>query len=250
MMSMPASAELSPALDRISISAGAFRTDPTFTALLNTPDGDLQSGDIKLGKKTLPRVRADIIIFDSQGLSFDYYQYKLSYTGPIADGSNVNGTPVTTVGDANFELKLDFAKLAYKWWFGSGNTVIGLGAGAAYYRVGLKANATTLVDGVPTDIDDGYSADALAPLLEIGVRHAISPDLRLFAEASGARKSGGRVHGEILNAAVGVEWFPIKNVGVVLDYGTSHVDLSRDGANGVNFKVKLNGPSAFLKVRY
>jgi hypothetical protein len=31
--------------------------------------------------------------------------------------------------------------------------------------------------------------DAFAPLLEIGVRHAITPDLRLFADASGLRKA-------------------------------------------------------------
>ena len=250
MMSMPVFAELSPALDRISISAGAFRTDPTFSALLNSPNSNLQSGDIGLGKKTLPRVRADIMIFDSQGLSFDYHQYKLSYTGSGADASAVNGSTATLVGDADFQLKLDFAKLAYKWWFGSGDTVFGLGAGAAYYKVGLKANATALIDGVPTDVDAGFSADAFAPLLELGVRHAISPDLRLFAEASGVKASGGRLKGEILKAAVGVEWFPIENVGVVLDYGTSRVDLSRDGANGVNFNVKLNGPSAFIKVRF
>jgi hypothetical protein len=81
------------------------------------------------------------------------------------------------------------------------------------------------------------------------LRHAISPDLRLFADASGVKKTGGRARGEIYNAAVGVEWFPAKNVGVVLDYGLTDIDIHRDDSNA-RFRVKLKGPSAFLKVRF
>lgn len=248
MISMPASAELSPALDRISISAGAFRADPKFNASLYTPYGNLQSGDIGLGMETMPRVKADIMIFDSQGLSFDYYQYKSGYTGAIANNTNVTG--LTTVGNARFDIKLDFAKLEYKWWFGSGNTVIGLGAGAAYYKVSLNANATASIGTTTAETNAEYSDDALAPLLGIGVRHAISPDLRLFADASGVKQSRSRWNGEIYNAAVGVEWFPIKNVGVVFDYSMSQFDLTRHDAIDVNFKLKLQGPSAFVKVRF
>jgi len=122
------------------------------------------------------------MIFDTQGLSFDYYQYKRGYTGAIANNMNVNGTALTTVGNANLDLKLDFAKLEYRWWFGSGNTVIGLGAGAAYYKISLNANATASINGSTASTSAEYSDDAVAPLLGIGVRHAISPDLRLFAD--------------------------------------------------------------------
>ena len=138
MISMPASAELSPALDRISISAGVFKADPKFNAGLNTQYGNLQSGDIGLGEETMPRIKADIMIFDSQGLSFDYYQYKRGYTGSIANNTNVLGTTFTTVGNANLDINLDFTKLEYRWWFGSGDTVMGLGAGAAYYNISMN----------------------------------------------------------------------------------------------------------------
>ena len=250
LISMPASAELSPALDRISISAGAFRADPKFNASLITPYGTLQSGDIGLGMETMPRVKADIMIFDSQGLSFDYYQHKRVYTGAIANNTNVMGAALTTVGNANLDIKLDFAKLEYRWWFGSGNTVIGLGAGAAYYKISLNANATASINSASASINDEYSDDAVAPEMGIGFRHAISPDLRLIADASGMKQSRGRWNGNIYNAAVGVEWFPIKSAGVVFDYSTSQVDLTRHDAIDVNFKLKLQGPSAFVKVRF
>lgn len=250
MISMPASAELSPALDRASISAGVFRADPKVDAALYTQYGNLESGYIGLGTETMPRVKADMMIFDSQGLSFDYYQYKHGYTGAIANNTNVIGTSLTTTGNANLDIKLDFAKLEYKWWFGSGNTVMGLGAGAAYYKVSLSANATASINGSSTSISSEYNDDAVAPLLGIGVRHAISPDLRLFADASGVTQSRGRLSGVIYNAAVGVELFPFKNVGVVFDYSLSQIDLTRHDVVDVNFKLKLQGPSALVKVRF
>jgi hypothetical protein len=42
----------------------------------------------------------------------------------------------------------------------------------------------------------------------------------------------------------------MKNVGVVLDYGLTDIDLHRADANNARFRVKLKGPSAFLKVRF
>jgi uncharacterized protein YjbJ (UPF0337 family) len=250
MISMPASAELSPALDRISISAGVFSSDPKFNAGLNTPYGNLQSGDSGLGMRTMPRVKADMMIFDSQGLSFDYYQYKRGYTDSVANNTKVLGTTFTTVGNANLDIKLDFTKLEYKWWFGSGDTVLGLGAGAAYYNVSMNANATASINNASVSVSSGYSDNAVAPLFGIGVRHAISTDLRLFADASGVKQSRGRLSGNIYNATVGVEWFPIKSVGVVLDYSMSQFDLIRLGSPDVIFKLKLQGPSAFLKIRF
>jgi hypothetical protein len=90
----------------------------------------------------------------------------------------------------------------------------------------------------------------VAPVIEVAVRHAMSPDLRLFADASGMKKSGGRMNGDIYNATVGVEWFPVKNVGMVLDYGLTQINLNRMDTVDVNFKLKVQGPSAFVKVRY
>jgi hypothetical protein len=243
-------AQPSPALDRASFSIGAFHADPTFNAAVNTNFGRLDSGDSKSSSVTMPRIKADVLLFESQGLSFDYYQFKRGYGDSLASNFNIGSGTVTTTGTANLDVKVDFAKLAYKWWLGSGNTVLGLGLGAAYYRVGLDLNATAAVTGGGTgSIRQSDSDDAVAPLVEVGLRHAISPDLRLFADASGVKKTGSNVRGEIYNAAVGVEWFPMKNVGVVLDYGLTDIDLRRD-SNNARFRVKLKGPSAFLKVRF
>lgn len=55
LLSTPAAAEPSPALDRFSFSAGAFSAKPTFKAAVTTPYGLLDSGDIERGRVTMPR---------------------------------------------------------------------------------------------------------------------------------------------------------------------------------------------------
>jgi hypothetical protein len=144
----PAHADPSPALDRFSLSVGAFNADPKFNASVSTPYGSLQSGDIKPGRVTMPRISADMLIGDSQGISFDYYQYKRDYTGGVASNNSFGSLgSLNAFGNASINTKLDFAKLSYKWWLGTGNTVFGLGAGAAYYRATLGASATAVVNG-------------------------------------------------------------------------------------------------------
>jgi hypothetical protein len=252
-LSTSAVADPSPALDRFSLSVGAFHAKPTLDAGLNTPYGRFDTRDIEGGSVTMPRITADVLIGDSQGFSLDYYRFNRDYGTGFANSFAIGPTSVTALGNVNLDLKLDFAKFAYKWWIGSGDTVLGLGAGVAYYRVSLDSNALAGVNGATATFSQHDSDDAFAPLLEIGVRHAISPDLRLFADLSGVRKGGSNLRGHIYNAALGVEWFPIKNVGVVLSYGVSEIELKRDfdalSSTG-RLRVKLKGPSAFLKARF
>lgn len=50
-----------------------------------------------------------------------------------------------------------------------------------------------------------------------------------------------------------MEWFPVKNVGVVLSYGVSEIELKRDFdalSGTARLRVKLKGPTASLKARF
>ncbi len=246
----PAAAEVSPALDRVSVSVGGFHAEPTFGARVDTPYGTLDSGNVKRDAVTMPRLTVDVLLFDSQGFSFDYYRYDRTYSDSVNGSFALGQNQFAGSADASLRTQLEFGKLAYKWWLGSGDTVVGLGAGAAYYRIDLDARATATVNGASASYAASASEDAIAPLLEVGVRHAITPDLRLFADASGVWKNGGKLHGSIYNAALGVEWFPIRNVGLVLSYGVSDIDLKRDDDIDTRLRVKLKGPSAFVKARF
>jgi hypothetical protein len=54
----------------------------------------------------------------------------------------------------------------------------------------------------------------------------------------------------VYNGAIGVEWFPHQNVGLVLDYGIQKIALQRNDQRRAELDLKLTGPSAYLKVRF
>lgn len=244
-------ADVSPALDRFSLSVGGFHVKPEIGARLGTQYGSLDSGDHKTNTVTLPRISADLLLFESQGLSFDYYRYRKTWSDGAGAFINLGGGSGTNAA-ANLQLKteIDIAKLAYKWWMGSGSTVVGLGAGAAYYRLGVNASGDVSVGSEGRKFSADTSESAIAPLLELGLRHAITPDFRVFFDASGIWKTGGKAHGNIYNASVGAEWFPIKNIGFVASYGVTDIDLKYDSDVNAKVRVKLPGPSLFLKARF
>lgn len=253
-----ASADPSVALDRLSVAAGAFNAKPTIQAGVNTSNGYLATPDEKLGHTTLPRVKADILLGDSQGLSLDYFHYDKSHDASLSGTSMENGQQIAGTATADAKLQLDLAQVAYKWWLGKGNDVFGIGVGAGYYRAKIDGDATgtvrTTTAGVtttrPFSGSGAASESAFAPLLELGWRHAFTPDLRVFADVSGIKKNGGNLHGHIYSGALGVEWFFLKNVGLVADYGIQKIQLGHDGDRRADLKVRLTGPSAFVKVRF
>ncbi|MEP6722787.1 MAG: hypothetical protein ABJA77_15170 [Variovorax sp.] len=246
---------LSPALDRFSLSVGAFYAEPSVNIGIGTPYGSYDSGKITGDRVALPRISADLLLFESQGLSFDYFRYSKDYSTSFANAYSLGPFGgLGVAGGANLALKLEFAKLSYRWWFSSGNTAIGAGVGAAYYGIKSETGAFGSLAGFGTSYGDSFSRtdgdSAVAPLLEVGVRHAFTPDFRLFADASGVRKGGGGVHGNIYNAQVGLEYFPVRNVGVALAYGVTDVDLKRDDYGLTRFRLKLQGPTLSLKARF
>lgn len=253
-----AHAEPSIALDRVSIAAGAFSADPKIQAGLQRNEGYLSTGDQEGSHVTLPRVKADLLLGDSQGISLDYYRFDKSYDAALSGSASRNGQQITGSGTANAKLQLDLAQLAYKFWLGQGADVVGLGIGAGYYRAKIDGSAAGTVSASNGSLSatrsfsssGGASESAFAPLLEVGYRHAFSPDLRLVADVSGVKKNGGRLNGHIYSGSAGVEWFLAKNVGLVADYGIQKIQLGRDGDRRADLNVKLKGPSAYLKVRF
>src|SRR5476649_1731290 len=172
------------------------------------------------------------------------------YNPTVSGSGDANGLPLSGTATLNGNLKLDLAQLAYKWWLGHGNDVFGIGAGAAYYRAELSGTVNGSLNGVTGSASASTSDSTYAPLLELGWRHAFSSDVRLYADASGVKKSGGRVNGHIYGGDLGVEWFLAKNVGLTADYAVSKITINRDGDNSDNLDVRLSGPSVFLKVRF
>lgn len=242
-------ADPSPALDRLNLSVGAYYVDPSFRVNANTRYGSFQSGEIDRDRTTLPRIRAEMLFWDNQGLAFDYFTYRKTYGGTV-NRPFPAGSGGTLIGSGNADIQVDFASLAYKWWLGHGNDIFGIGLGAGYYRVHLNVNATLNVNGQSGTLANSQTEKTFAPLLVLGWKHALSKNFRLYAEGSGVKKNWGRVTGEVYGAAFGAEWYPLPNLGVGADYGLTRIRLDRNGTNTANLDIRLKGPSAYIKLRF
>lgn len=257
LASTAALADKSPALDRFSLWLGGYyaNADTDLGAnyrhlargTVNFED-DLKFPD----HKTVPRVRFDFLIGDSQGFSFDYYRLDRSHSRTLSDGINFGDRYFGASATVRGRLDFDFGSAAYRWWFGHENDVFGLGIGAAYYRVRAGVSGDASINGDTVGYaSTRYNDSAWAPMLQFGWRHAFSDSLRIYADASGVKKNGGSLNGSIYNADVGVEWFPWHNVGVGAEYDFSRIQLHKNSHTyDANLDMKLNGPSLFLRFRF
>lgn len=259
MHAMPARADPPLPLDRVSLSLGAYRADISADARIDGEDGTIGSDvnferDFGLAKdRTIGRARFSFLIGDSQGFEVDAYRLR-------RDGSAVLDRAITYDGhvyDVNAavfgRLNMDFSSVAYRWWIPTGERdVWGVGVGGAYYRIRGVVEGEAMIDNGETEfarIED--SASAWAPLLELGWRHAFSDNVRIYADISGVGKHWGSLTGHIYNANLGFEWYFLQNLGLGLEYGAQRilVDTDRDDFNG-RLKLRLDGPSAFLRTRF
>ena len=252
-----ACAQQSPALDRISIAAGVFSAKPKIHAAGDTSQGYVSTPDAEGSHTTLPRVKAEVLLGESQGLALDYWRYDKDYNPTIGGATTVDGQQVSGTATIDGKLRLDLAQLAYRWWLGHGNDVFGVGIGAAYLHAKVSGEGrgqVTGVTGLPRTVDFNGRGEAsesgFAPLVELAWKHAFNEQLRLVAEASGIKKNGGNVEGHVYGGTVGLEWFPARQVGFVTDYGIQRIQLSRDGERNADLKLRLTGPSAYVKVRF
>lgn len=241
------------ALDRIGLWLGAYNADTRVNLSARDDSGSLETGNLDLSsfRSTLPRARAEFMMGERHGLALDYYGFERSRDFALSESFSYGGNDFAADAQARTRLAMDVGNVAYRWWFGNDSTVWGLGLGAAYYQVDIGVRAEAILSGVPVDGRASYKDDAIAPLAQLGWRHAFSDKLRAYVDVSGIKKNGGSLNGHIANASVGVEWFPWQNLGFGAEYSATRIklDSDRDGYDA-NADIRLNGPSAYLRLRF
>ena len=249
-------------LDPVSVWVGGFepRSDTTISAGARAGGFDL-AGRVNLERdlgldrrQPVTHARVDFLAGDHQGLSLEYFGFSRANRVLLARDIAYDGRVYAAEAELRGELDYDFASASWRWWFGEAETAWGLGLGVAHYRVETLFDGRASVDGV--EVDGRASSDdaAFAPLLALGWRHALDGRVRLYAEVSGVAKGGGPLQGHIVDAALGLEWFPFQRLGLALEYGGTQIRLERDrsGADGradARLDLKLRGPSLFLRLR-
>lgn len=252
-------AQQSPAVDRFSLWLGAYApyTDTVVSAAGSVEGRSMSEGvtlEHDLGfqrRKATPRIRLDFLLGEHQGFSIDYYQVHRSRTKALGADVDYAGNHYSASVRVSGKLNFNFGSVAYRWWFGSGNDVFGLGLGAAYYGVHAGISGIATLDGESAQAASSTGARAWAPMLQLGWRHAFDEHARVYANVSGVRKNGGRLDGHIYNAAVGAEWLPGQHVGLGLEYGYTRIRLyQHHSAYDAALDMKLTGPSLFVRARF
>ncbi len=254
--SAAARAEVPMALDRINLSLGGYYASSD--ALVRV-DGDVRGSDVRLERdvglareRTIGRLRLAVLAWDSQGFEIDGYRLRRHGERSLSRALVYDDATYDVDARVRGDLDIDFASVAWRWWVAAGeHDVWGLGLGGGYYRLRGVLQGDARVNGEATYARTEDSADAWAPLLELGWRHAFSPRLRLYADVAGVEKDWGPVTGHIYNAALGVEWFPWKHLGLGAEYGAQRivVNVGRSDFHG-HVRLDLDGPSMFARLRF
>ncbi|MBC7700017.1 hypothetical protein, partial [Aquabacterium sp.] len=232
---------------------GGYNVDAQGDLSLATPDGTQSTGKQRVidGSDVVKRARIDWLLFDRQGFSVDLYHYSQNKTLGVSEPFAYNGQNYSATAQLNTKTSFDIGNFSYRWWFGGEDTVAGVGVGAAYYKVKVNYTASATLGGLSQTISDGEKKDAWAPLVTLGLRHRISDQVRLYADLSGSKKNGGETHGDIVNAGVGVEWFPWRNIGLGAEYNHTRIRVNYKTDDAVaKLDLKLNGPALYLRMRF
>ncbi len=243
----------SQVLDRFSLWLGGYHSNNNVRLSAEDFSGTLSTGDLDLSRfeSTLPRVRAEFLFGDYQGLAFDYYGFENRRQFLLDRSFSYAGQDFAANAQARSKLALDVGNVAYRRWFGDDTTVYGVGLGVGYYQIDIAAQAQATVDGRTVDGEARYKDDAFAPVLQLGWRHAFSDRWRSYLDVSGIRKWKGPLQGHIVNASLGVEWFPWQNVGVGAEYSANRIKLNADRDRySADADITLRGPSAYLRLRF
>lgn len=248
--------------DRVSVRLGGYFANMDTDVTVADPS-DTLSGKINLEDdlgfkqdKTVPRVRADFLFGEHQGLALDYYSIDRSSHQVLARDITYDGVDYSADADVRAKLDFDFGSVAWRWWFGQGGDAYGVGLGAGWYRVKTALAGDGAYDPgaggpQPVSVASTSNDSAWAPMLQLGWRHFFGDSWRMYLDASGVRKNGGRISGHIYNAALGVEWLPWRNLGFGLEYGYSQIKLHWNRSMyDADLDMTLSGPSAFVKLRW
>ena len=252
-------AQQSPALDRVSLWVGGYYANMGTDISANaSAQGHAAAGDVNLEHdlgfqrhKVTPRVRLDFLLGDSQGFSFDYYELNRTRTKTLSTDLDYDGNSYLASASVSGKLDFEFGSAAYRWWFGSGSDVFGVGLGGAWYGVHAGISGEAALNGESAEASSSTSETAWAPMLQLGWRHAFNDQVRMYVDVSGVKKNGGRLSGHIYNAALGFEWLPWQHIGLGAEYGYTRIRLDQHKQNyNASLDMKLTGPSLFLRVRF
>ncbi|MBI5333528.1 MAG: hypothetical protein HZB72_02900 [Burkholderiales bacterium] len=250
-------------LDEVSLSIGAQRDRVDGDASLSDSDNNppFATGDqhILRGHEAVPWLRLEARIAQRHGLRLGYQTFSQRASNPLRLGADYLGTTIYATGPLATRTEVTQADLSWRWWTPVGVHEFGAGLGVAFYKLDVDGSWVAVPELFPLlrlTWAQRFSEHTWAPELSFGWNWRPASGWRVFADASGAKRSSGDLTGEVLKLAVGAEWSTALSssggrIGLGAEYGWSHLEFERRaGPTLTTLDLTLHGPSVFVRLAY
>jgi hypothetical protein len=252
-------------LGEVSLGIGLQRDqvdgDASLSNAATVPPFDTGEQHILRGHETVPWLRLEARIAQRHGLRLGYQRFSQRASNPLRLGAvysqNNSQYTVYATGPLQTDTELTQVDLSWRFWTPVGAHEFGAGVGVAYYKLAVDGRWDAVPELNPLlrlNWDQRFAERTWAPELVLGWNWRPAPAWRVFADASGAKRSSGDLTGEVLKLAVGAEWSAALaggRIGLGAEYGWSHVEFDRRaGATRTTLDLTLHGPSVFVRLAY
>lgn len=178
-----------------------------------------------------------------------YYNKESNRTRVIPRDFDFDGSHYDTHSTIHAALDIDGYEAYYTWWAASReNWSLGPRVGLVWYRIGLDIAAQLDANGDPVNgISDSVSADLPTPTIGGSWRWDFARNWRLNADAGYFAPNINDIDGDVYYSRLGVEWYPWRHSGFLLDYTMNRVKVDADKTR---FRGKLDFNDEGLRLGY
>jgi hypothetical protein len=248
--------------DRFTLNIGSFITTINTNA---SASGDVTDEEVDLEDDLglRPdigefRLSAEWRLARKHALTFGYWATKRTSESTLERDIEWNDVVYPASVTLRTESGYDNFKLGYRYSFVNNGTVdfgASIGFSVLLFDIALEGEArVTTPEGDVSTEQRREESDLIAPVpvVGLGVEWALRPRLFLRGGVEFFKANYQEYTGELLDGAVGLDWFPWKHVGFGAAYNYVDVKVTREGetVDEISVDYKYDGVFAYLRLAY
>lgn len=188
--------------------------------------------------------------FERHEFSLRHYRDDRSRTVTLEETLRFDGRTFPVQAEFTGRAAFRALEFGYTGWIHvDERSALGLEFGVLKLTGSLSLSGTIVIDEVGEADGEAAVTDSLhAPLIGVAGRWVAAPRLRAFAKVRAIALRYDGIDGTAFSATAGMEWFPWRSLGLVLQYTDTWVEGERNGPdfNG-RMEVGFNGPQMLLR---
>jgi len=202
------------------------------------------SGEYRLGRK--------------HALTFGYWATRRTSESTLEEDIEWDDVIYPASVTLRTESAYDNFKLGYRYSFVNNGTVdfgASIGFSVLKFKIALEGEAEIIGPGGPIGTERRREEEDLiapVPVVGLSVEWALIPRLFLRGGVEYFKANYQEYTGELMDGAIGLDWFPWKHVGFGAAYNYVDVKVTREGdlIDELSVEYKYDGVFAYLRLAY